>query len=75
MPTIIVHRKVRIFVMDAHESIPDHCGPGDIAIVHDEAGWWTKFISGNGKVDTYDIPFKTYVEAMQAAKAAAEFGF
>ena len=75
MPTIIVHKKVRIFVMERHDEIPDYCKPGDIVIVQDAAGWWTKFVSGNGRVDAYDIPFKTYVEALQAAKAAAEFGF
>jgi hypothetical protein len=75
MPTIIKHRKVNILILEFNDSILEHCRPGDIAIVHDDEGWWTKFVGEKGQVDSYDIPFDSYNKALWAAKAAAEFGF
>ena len=74
MATIVRHRKVNIVVLDVGEGMDGHCGPGDIAIVPDGAGWWTRFIDADGTVESYDIPFASYNEALWAAKAAAEFG-
>jgi hypothetical protein len=72
--TTIRHRKVNIVVLEAGETIAAHCGPGDIAICTASDGWWTSFIDRDGVVDSYDIPYRTYNEAVWAAKAAAEYG-
>ena len=74
MVTIIKHREVNIVVLDAGEPIATHCGPGDIAICAAPDGWWTSFVADDGSIDSYDIPYGTYNEALWAAKAAAEFG-
>ncbi len=74
MATIIRHRKVNIVVLEAGEAIAGHCRPGDIAISAAPDGWWNSFIDADGSVDTYDAPYRTYNEALWAAKAAAEFG-
>lgn len=74
MATLITHRKVNIIVLEPDEQIASHCRPGDIAIVGDRAGWWTRFIGEDGEVDSYDEPFATRNEAIWAAKAAAEYG-
>ncbi len=74
MATIVRHRQVNIVVLDLHETIAAHCQPGDIAVVPDTAGWWTKFIDAAGNIDSYDIPYASYKEALWAAKAAAEYG-
>lgn len=74
MATIIQHRNVNIVVLEPGELIGSHCGPGDIAICSATDGWWTSFIDADGTVDSYDIPYRTYNEALWAAKAAAEFG-
>jgi hypothetical protein len=75
MPFIINHREIRILVMEAGEAIEDHGAPGDIAIELDDAGWWTRFIGADSEIESYDTPFETYTEALNAAKSAAEFGF
>jgi hypothetical protein len=74
MATIIKHRKVNIVVLAADEPIADHCGPGDIAISAAADGWWTSFVGADGSIDSYDIAYDTYNEALWAAKAAAEYG-
>jgi hypothetical protein len=74
MANIIRHRKVNIVVLDPGETIAAHCGPGDIAICAAADGWWTSFIDADGAVDSYDIAYSTYKEALWAAKAAAEYG-
>ena len=73
MPTIIQHRKINIITLQPGETVADQCGPGDIALVQDGGGWWTNFVDDNGEVDSYDMPFDSYNEALWAAKAAAEF--
>ena len=74
MASIIRHRRVNIVLLDEGEAIGSHCGPGDIAIVAAQDGWWNSFIAVDGTVDCYDRPYPTYNEALWAAKAAAEFG-
>ena len=74
MATVVRHRKVNIVVLDAGEPIAAWCKPGDIAIVAAPDGWWNNFIGAHGEVDSYDIPYPSYNEALWAAKAAAEFG-
>lgn len=74
MSTVVVHRKVNIVVLEHSEDIAGHCRAGDIAIVPNQAGWWTKFVGEGGQVESYDIPYASYKEALWAAKAAAEFG-
>ena len=74
MATIIRHRKVNIVVLEADEPIAGHCGPGDIAIRAADDGWWNSFVAIDGSVDSYDVPYRTYNEALWAAKAAAEYG-
>lgn len=74
MPKIIKHRGVNIVVLEDGEEIATHCGPGDIAIVTDAAGWWLKFVGEDGHVDCYGEPYPSYNEALWSAKAAAEFG-
>jgi len=74
MASIVRHRKVNIVVLDPDEPIAGHCKPGDIAISAAPDGWWTSFIGPDGEIDSYDMPYPTYKEALWAAKAAAEFG-
>ena len=74
MAAIVRHRNVNIVFLEAGEAIAEHCGPGDIAICAAPDGWWTSFIDAEGGVDSYDVPYRTYNEALWAAKAAAEFG-
>lgn len=74
MATIIKHRKVNIVVLEPGEAIEGHCGPGDIAISTAGDGWWNSFVDADGTVDSYDVPYRTYNEALWAAKAAAEYG-
>jgi len=73
MANDILHRRTRIVTLDAADSIATHCRPDDIALLQDDQGWWVHFIADDGASDTYDAPFKTYNEALWAAKAAAEF--
>lgn len=75
MATVVRHRRVNIVVLERDDQIAGHCQPGDIAIVPNSAGWWTRFVGEGGRVDSYDIPYGSYNEALWAAKAAAEFGF
>ncbi|CUI09088.1 hypothetical protein [Massilia antarctica] len=74
MANIVRHRKVNIVVLEADEAIGEHCKPGDIAVSRAADGWWTSFIGEDGAVDSYDIAYPSYLEALWAAKAAAEFG-
>jgi hypothetical protein len=74
MAKVINHHSVKIVVMEEGEEIAGHCGPGDIAIVTDAAGWWLKFVGEDGQVDCYGDPYPSYNEALWSAKAAAEFG-
>jgi len=73
MSTVVKHRKTKIVTLAAGEAIAEHCGVGDIAMVQDDASWWTHFVGENGAVDSYDVPFDSYNKALWAAKAAAEF--
>ncbi len=74
MATIVKHRKVNIVILDDGEPIESVCGPGDIAIQAAADGWWNSFVDADGAIDSYDIPYPSYNEALWAAKAAAEFG-
>lgn len=74
MATTIQHRNVNIVILQVGEPISANCGPGDIAICCAADGWWTSFIDSEGTVDSYDIPYRSYNEALWAAKAAAEYG-
>jgi hypothetical protein len=74
MATVLRHRQVNIVTLDDGEAIDTLCGPGDIAITAAPEGWWTSFVAEDGSVDSYDIPYGSYNEALWAAKAAAEFG-
>lgn len=74
MASVVKHRKVNIVLLDTGELIGEHCKPGDIAICAAADGWWASFIGEDGAVDSYDIPYPSYQEALWAAKAAAEFG-
>ncbi len=74
MASVVKHRKVNIVFLDADESMDQCCKPGDIAICAKPDGWWTSFIAPDGSVDSYDLPYASYNEALWAAKAAAEFG-
>lgn len=74
MATIVRHRQVNIVVLEEGEEIGVVCAPGDIAISAAPEGWWTRFVAEDGSVDSYDIAYSTYNEALWAAKAAAEFG-
>ena len=73
MPTVIKHRNIKIVTLAAGEAIAEHCSTGDIALVQDDAGWWTHFVGENGAIDSYDAPFGSYNKALWTAKAAAEF--
>lgn len=73
MPTTIKHRNTNIVTLAPGETVAASCRPGDIALVPDGDGWWTKFVGENGEVDSYDAPFDSYNKALWTAKAAAEF--
>ncbi|MFC5472953.1 hypothetical protein [Paraherbaspirillum soli] len=73
MPVVVKHRNTNIVTLERGETIPAHCGPGDIAIVQGDGGWWTHFVGENGEVDSYDAPFESHNKALGTAKAAAEF--
>jgi hypothetical protein len=74
MATVIKHHSVNIYVLGDGEEIASVCGPGDIAIVTDAAGWWIKFVGEDGHVDCYGEPYSSYSQAVGSAKAAAEIG-
>ena len=74
MATVVRHRQTNIVILEEGEAIEGHCGPGDIAISAGAGGWWNSFVDAHGAVDSYDIPYPSYKEALWAAKAAAEFG-
>lgn len=73
MATIIRHRSIRIVTLAPGDSIAGVCKPGDIVLENDQAGWWTRFVSDEGEIDSYDIAFESYDKALWTAKAAAEF--
>jgi hypothetical protein len=74
MASVIQHRKVNIVTLAPGEELLLHCQPRDIAISQNEAGWWLTFIAPDGQVDAYETPYPGYLQALWAAKAAAEFG-
>ncbi|SFM51020.1 hypothetical protein [Rugamonas rubra] len=74
MATVVKHRNVNIVLLEPGEELAAHCHAGDIAIVADRQGWWTRFVGPDGQVDSYDVPYASRNEALWAAKAAAEFG-
>jgi hypothetical protein len=73
MSTVILHRGVRIVTLSEGETLAEHCKDGDIALIRDDAGWWTHFVGADGETDSYDAAFDTYDKALWTAKAAAEF--
>lgn len=73
MPLIIQHRRINIVTLYRDEDVSEHCQPGDIALKQEDDGWWTFFISEDGQIDSYDVPFDDYNKALWSAKAAAEF--
>jgi hypothetical protein len=73
MSTVIQHRGIRIVTLSANESIAEHCREGDIVLVQDESGWWTRFVGADGESEGYDSAFDTYDKALWTAKAAAEY--
>lgn len=73
MSSVIKHRRINIVTLEHGETVAEHCRAGDIALVQDEAGWWTQFVGENGEVEGYDAPFESYNKALWTAKAAAEF--
>lgn len=73
MATRIRHHGVHIVTLQAGDSITALCGPGDIVLEQDGAGWWTRFVDDDGIVESYDAAFESYDKALWTAKAAAEF--
>lgn len=73
MAKVINHRGIRIVTLEPEENIADCCKEGDIALVEDDAGWWTHFVGPDGETDSYDTAFESYNKALWTAKAAAEF--
>jgi hypothetical protein len=71
--TIIRHRGVRIVTLEPGEAIASAVNPGDIVLQEDAEGWWTRFVSETGEIDSYDAAFPSYNKALWTAKAAAEF--
>lgn len=72
MASRLRHHQTTIVTLEAGEAIAAHCRPGDIAIVSQSDGWWTYFIGEEGEVESYDIAFASYGQALGTAKAAAE---
>ena len=73
MARVINHRGIRIVTLEPEEAVADFCQEGDIALVEDDAGWWTHFVGPDGETDSYDTAFESYNKALWTAKAAAEF--
>jgi hypothetical protein len=73
MPITLKHYGVRILTLESNEIIQDVCEPGDIVLEQDSEGWWTRFVTDTGEIESYDSPFENYQKAMWTAKAAAEF--
>lgn len=73
MATIIKHHGVNIVTLSDGDTVAAICGPGDIVLEQDGAGWWTRFVDEDGEVESYDAPFESYNKALWTAKAAAEF--
>ena len=73
MTITLRHYGVKILTLESDEAIDDVCEPGDIVLEHNAEGWWTRFVTDAGEVESYDEPFKSYQKAMWTAKAAAEF--
>ncbi|TFW25203.1 hypothetical protein E4L96_05595 [Massilia arenosa] len=74
MATKLIHRRVPIFTLADGETIAATCTANSIALVRDDAGWWTCFVGEDGAVERYDEPFPSQEQALWSAKAAAEFG-
>ncbi len=72
MASQLKHHQTTIVTLEAGEAIAAHCRPGDIAIVRQSDGWWTYFVGEDGEVESYDIAFESYNQALGTAKAAAE---
>ncbi|HYD95888.1 MAG TPA: hypothetical protein VEC01_11225 [Noviherbaspirillum sp.] len=73
MCTVILHRGIRIVTLSGDETVSEHCSDGDIVLVQDKHGWWTRFVGPDGHTDSYDTAFDSYDKALWTAKAAAEF--
>lgn len=74
MASEIMHCGVAIVTLEDGEAVREQCKSACIAIRHDDAGWWTCFVSQDGDVEDYDQPFPSRDQAVWAAKAAAEYG-
>ncbi len=74
MAAVLKHRKVNIVSLDQGEPLSGNCRPGDIAICAESDGWWLRFVGAGDVIDSYDLPYPEYKQALWAAKAAAEFG-
>lgn len=72
MATQITHHGIRIFTLDPGESVLDHCGRNDIAIVEEDDGWWLWFVGEDGEIEGYDEPYDSLRQATGSARAAAE---
>jgi hypothetical protein len=75
MAQITRHRNVNIVQLAAGEAVAAHCSAGDIAVEEGGDGWYLHFVAANGSLDSYETPYRSALEALWAAKAAAEFGF
>ena len=73
MARVITHHGVKIVTLEAGDVLQSCCGPGDIVLEEDAAGWWTRFVDEAGTVESYDAAFGSYNKALWTAKAAAEF--
>ena len=69
----IIHRGITISTLSANQEVEAHCAPGHTAIREQADGWWLYFVDHDGSVDGYESPFASHIEALWAAKAAAEF--
>ena len=74
MASTLTHCNVNIVTLGDGEQVGLCCAAGDIAICAAPDGWWTRFVAQDGSIDSYDRPYRSYNEALWAAKAAAEFG-
>lgn len=73
MTITLRHYGIRILTLESGEGIHNVCEPGDIVLEQDAEGWWTRFVTEAGEIESYDSPFESYQKAMWTAKAAAEF--
>ena len=70
---LIIHRGITISTLTATQKVEAHCAPGHMAIREQADGWWLYFVDHDGSVTGYDDPYPSHVQALWAAKAAAEF--